>query len=197
MEDIKSYEHFIEFAQNFLIEADYSSVIVDRETADDIMKFFNKSRVFIIEDSIEDGDEICLITRVGNEIFKEYPFNNDGEMLPIESDRVIVLKSCLCDDEIEEIDSMLLIVIDDTEEEECDCCNECNDEEECNCESCETERELEDYLDFKTEQILDSLADESNCQFCSTKEILRNLYQIAYEDGILKSSEVLRDMIRE
>lgn len=190
MEDIKSYEQFIETAQNFLIEGDYSSVIVDREKADDIMKYFNKSIVFIVEDCMDEEDEICLITRVGNEVFKEYPFNNNGELLPIESDRTLVLKSCLCDDEIEEIESRVLIVVDDEEDNECDCVDGC-------CSDCCDEEMVDELIEELTNELLNRLLEEDSCPHCTIAVLLRSVYQTAYEDGILKSSEVLRDIIRE
>lgn len=198
MNNIKSYEQFITFAQNFLIEVDYSSVIVDRETAEDIMKFFNSSRVFTIEVSIDEEDGICLITRVGNEIYKEYPFNNDGEMLPIESDRVIVLKSCLCDDEIEKIDSRILIVIDDIEEDECngncDCCGSC-DEDYAEQEIDITDEEaIDEVIEELTQELLERLSEEDSCPHCSIVELMREAYEIGKQDGLYEAKESIEKL---
>lgn len=180
MEDIKSYEQFIEFARDFLITKKNSSVIVDEEMGRDILDYFKDSKTFVINDEyVADEDGIYLISRVAEQIIVESPFSIEtGELLIIESDNMIVFKSLLTNEEIDMLkENSNLIVISDMEDEECDCVDDC-------CSDCCDEEMVDEFIEEIMEDLSYELENSDTCPNCLIKSYLYKMYNAGKVDGV-------------
>lgn len=172
-------ENLIEKLSDMLLDNEDSAIIAESEilldVADDL-----RDMGYEVEETDFDYDEafVLLLSRVGEYFILEEPFNDDLELLDIESNLIVVQEDLLDEDELDNLDCHTLIIFeaDETIEDKCDeCCGLCQCEDG-NCEFCKDEiteedqpyKDLHELIEEYTAEILEA----NGCPQCTEQALL-------------------------
>lgn len=134
-------------------------------------------------EELEETD-VLVLSSVGDEIIVEDYFNEDGDVLLVENDTIVIQEGILDEEEFEDYifaDDIYILEI----EEELDDDFFCGELEEKEIE--EHNEEEKDFLDIVTNDCIAELSKKENCQYCTIREFL----EIAFGLG---RTDVLSDM---
>lgn len=160
--------NLIEKLSDVLLDHEDSAIIAESEILLDVAEELRDLGYWVEETDFDYEDEFALLlSRIGDYFILESPFNDECELLDIESKLIFVQDGVLEQDELDRLDCETLVVFGC--EEECCCGGQCG---ECDC--CDDE-EVEDDACADLCELLEEYSYEvleaNGCEKC-TKEAL-------------------------
>lgn len=195
----------IDYMLKFLVAKENISLIISEFILNEILE-----RVEIDTDEIEyfnkfksDDEDIYILTKLTNSKTNKLSIIIEPmENKEVENDLVMVEEFAIDDDKIEKLiygDIQIIGLEEDHINDEY-----IEDDEECNCSSCdnfececnENKVDLEEDYD-EVDEFLDCKIDEYENSDMSLYELLEQVYQTAYDDGAISNMIALRDTLDE
>lgn len=166
--------NLIEKLSEILLDNEDSAIIAESDIVLDVAEELRDMGYEVEESDFDYEDEfVLLLSRVGDYFILESPFNDDLELLKIESNLIVVQEDLLDEDELDSLGCHTLIIfgIDETIEEECEeCCGGCD----CDCCKDEIVEEDQPYVDLQEliEEYTTEILEANGCPQCTEQALL-------------------------
>lgn len=144
-------------------------------------------------EELEETD-VLVLSSVGDEIIVEDYFNEDGDVLLVENDLVIIQEGILDEEEFEDYlfaDDIFILEIEEDEELDDSFCGKLREKE------IEDLDEEKDFLDIVTNDCIAELSKKENCQYCTIREFLEIAFGLGRTDALGEMQGIVNGKLDE